>query len=343
MLEKPDLPDDAIAACLRESYGLHAAAVEFLPLGADVNTAVYRAAGPDGTPYFVKLRRGPFDEISVLLPRLLYDQGVTQVIPPLPARSGQLWAGLREFKLMVFPFVEGRNGYEVSLLEPQWVELGRVLKALHTAHLPPAVRERIPQETYSDQWRARVRDFLNRAMRDSFGDPVAADMADFLRANHAQISGLVRQAETLAAALREQPRPLVVCHADIHAGNVLIHPGGVLYVVDWDTLTLAPRERDLMFAGGGLFGGWRPPQEEETLFYEGYGPAEVDLVALAYYRCERIVQDVAEYCQQILMSDAGGPDRPNGLQQFKGQFGPGAVIELAYQTAQRLPPHLRPG
>src|SRR5512134_1422020 len=94
MLEKPDVPDDAIIDCLRDSFGLPVAEITFLPLGADSRTAVYRAVSPPETAYFVKLRREVFDEMTVLLPKLLHEQGVTQIITPLAAKSGQLWASL---------------------------------------------------------------------------------------------------------------------------------------------------------------------------------------------------------------------------------------------------------
>ncbi len=49
MLIKPDLKHEEIIACLRNAYGLDIATVSFLPLGADFNTAVYRATATDGT------------------------------------------------------------------------------------------------------------------------------------------------------------------------------------------------------------------------------------------------------------------------------------------------------
>ena len=42
MLEKPDLSDDKISACLQADYGFHNTMIAFLPLGTDVNAAVYR-------------------------------------------------------------------------------------------------------------------------------------------------------------------------------------------------------------------------------------------------------------------------------------------------------------
>ena len=48
---------------INAAYGLAVDQLTFLPLGADQNTAVYRAGTASGTADFVKLRRGHFDDI----------------------------------------------------------------------------------------------------------------------------------------------------------------------------------------------------------------------------------------------------------------------------------------
>ena len=61
MLDKPDIPDEKIIACLQVEYRLRIVQVAFLPLGSDSSTAVYRAVADDQTPYFCKLKRGVRD------------------------------------------------------------------------------------------------------------------------------------------------------------------------------------------------------------------------------------------------------------------------------------------
>src|SRR4051812_23338225 len=97
MLEKPDLPDQLLIDGLQRDYGLKIAQVDFLPLGNDLNTAVYRVLADDARPYFLKLRSCAFDEITVAIPRLLSDQGMAQVIAPITTITGQLWARLNKF------------------------------------------------------------------------------------------------------------------------------------------------------------------------------------------------------------------------------------------------------
>ena len=339
MLEKPDLPDAKIVGCLRHHYGLHVIQVVFLPLGNDVNTAVYRAVTDGETPYFVKLRRGVFDETAVTAPKFLSDQGIRQIIAPIATRTQQLWARLDGFNLIVYPFIEGHDGWDFDVLDRQWVELGAALKAIHSAAAPPALRSSLPQETFSPQWRELVKAFQAQVERETFDDPTAAKLAVLLKAKRPVIRHLVGQAERLGSVLQGKSPDFVLCHADLHAWNILIDANGGLYIVDWDTLTLAPKERDLMFVGSGM--GICDKAQEAALFYQGYGQAEIDVIALAYYRYERIVQDIAAYCEQILLSDEGGEDREEGLRQLTNQFLPNNVIEKAYESEKILPPELR--
>ena len=335
MLEKPDLPDERIVACLQDAYGVPVVQIAFLPLGADLNTAVYRVVD-DGTPYFLKLRSGIFDETSVALPKFLSDQGIEQIIALLATKSGQLWANVDAFKTILYPFVEGHNGYEVDLSDRQWADLGAALKRIHTAILPPQLIRRIQRETYAPQGRKIVKTFLVQIEDDTFGDPVAVELAAFLKSKNDEVLDLVRRAERLALSLQAHSPDFILCHSDLHAGNVLIDASGALFIVDWDNPILAPKERDLMAIGGGLMGNWRPPEEEEPLFYQGYGEAQIDPRALVYYRYERIIQDIAVYCEQLFLTPEGGEDRAQALHFLKSNFLPNNTIEIAYTSDKAL-------
>ena len=336
MLEKPDLDDSKIVACLRDEYGLHVVQVAFLPLGADRNTAVYRAVTGDEQAYFVKLRRGIFSEIAVALPRFLSDEGISHVIAPHATTTQQLWASLDDFKLVLYPFVEGRNGFQVDLSDCHWRDLGTTLKRIHNTAVPPAIARRIQREAYSAHWRDTLRAFLEHVARETYDDPVAGDLARFLRARRNQILDLIGRTERLAPPLQAQSHAFVLCHSDIHVGNVLIDADGAMYIVDWDDPIMAPKERDLMFIGGGLGGGGHTPQEEESLFYQGYGQTQIDRITLAYCRYERIVEDIAVFCDRILLGDEGREDREQSLRYLMSNFLPNSRLEIAYKTEETL-------
>src|SRR5687768_13391372 len=168
MLEKPDLPDETIIACLHAEYGLRITQIAFLPLGGDLSTAVYRAVADDKTPYFCKLKFGIFDEISIELPTFLSEQGIAQIIPARLTRTGQLWAESDEFRLILYPFVEGTSGFEIELSQPQWAHFSAALKRIHTISVPSALSQKIGRESYSPEWRDVCRSVIQRLDNETF-------------------------------------------------------------------------------------------------------------------------------------------------------------------------------
>jgi spectinomycin phosphotransferase len=342
MLEPPALSEALIIASLWDEYTQRAQRLTFLPLGADVNTAVYRVEVGEAE-YFLKLRKGDFDEISVAVPHFLHQQGLGTIFHPLTTRSGQLWVLLDDYRMILYPFVDGHDGYERSLSPGQWPAFGSAMRSIHDAGLPPDLRRRIPSEDFSARWRERVRAFQSQVeggAQVEFNDPIAAQLAAFMRRHSAEISHLVEHTEQLAASMHARARPWVLCHGDIHPGNLLLPSSDptALYIVDWDNPIYAPRERDLALVGGTY--AWRRA-EDMALFYQGYHsgkvdpPAgmdpqvEIDLTALRYYRCERIVVDIAEFCQQLLATNQGGEDRAESYRYFTGIFLPDHELELA--------------
>lgn len=331
MLEPPPLPTAELVAALRAHYAVTAARADFLPLGADPDSAVYRVATGAGRSYFLKLRRGPFAAAPLAVPRLLRDAGVTAIVAPLPTTTGELWTGIGDFTAALFPYIEGRNGFDVPLSAQQWRQFGAALRALHTTTAPGWLRALLRAEQYAPTWREQLAEFLAVARHETYADPIAWRLGAFLLAKATIVTELIGRAERLATVLQTRALTPVLCHADIHAGNVLLASDGALSIVDWDTTMLAPKERDLMFAGAGIGDVWRAAREVEH-FYAGYGPAEVDQTALAYYRCERIVEDLAVFCQQLFWTTAGGADREAAWGFVTGMFQPNGVVEIALNT-----------
>jgi spectinomycin phosphotransferase len=214
-------------------------------------------------------------------------------------------------------------------------------RARRARHQPPpsAGAARASREDYSARWREVVSGFDHQLETRAYDDPVAERLAAFWRTKRDEIRALVARAEQLANSLRARADAVddfVLCHADLHPGNLLQDAGGELAIVDWDAPIFAPRERDLMCLGGGVSEVWSDAREE-ALFYAGYGPITLDPLALAYYRYERIVADLAAYGEQIFGAHGSLEDREHGLRQVMGQFLPRQVVEVAHRTFTRLP------
>ena len=87
-----------------------------------------------------------------------------------------------------------------------------------------------------------------------------------------------------------------------------------------------------MFVGSGVWESGLTPNEEASLFYKGYGQTEVNHDLLAYYRFERIIQDIGDYCEYIFLSDEGGDDRMQCFEYLQSNFRTNGTIEMAYQA-----------
>jgi spectinomycin phosphotransferase len=333
MLVAPTIADERIAAHLRQHYGMCRARIAFLPIG-DAASAHYRVEAEDGTTYFLKLRAGDLDEVAVTVPAALHAQGVARVMAPIPTTAGSLWVRDMDFAWVLYPFVDGRNGFESPLSPRQWVRLGATLRAIHSADLPAELGNTVPREDYSPRWRDRVRLYQRQVAVSRYDDPLAQRLAAFWLTKRDEIGTLVERAEQLARTLRTRTSTCVLCHTDLHAGNVLLSADDELTIVDWDAPLLALKERDLMFAGAGIGGIWNTA-DEEAHFYRGYGAVTIDPIALSYYRYQRIVEDLAVYGDQIFGMQGSVEDRERGL-RVSEQFLQGGVVEIAHRTYERL-------
>ena len=323
-----------IKDCLATNYSISADMLTQLPLGADIHAAVYRAQTKDHS-YFVKLKRSCTHQLGISILKLLEKAGIQQIIPPINTTQGGITQQINDFTLIVYPFIEGQDGFGRCLTEKQWITLGKALKQVHEFHLPRDVREQFRQETFSSKWREVVKSLYIHIESEKTRDAVASNFVKFMKDSEPLILQLVDQAEKIGQQIQNQSPQFVLCHSDIHAGNVFIDKNDVLYIVDWDDPILAPKERDLMFIGGGVGSVWNNSNEEK-LFYQGYGKTEVDTTVLAYYRLERIVEDIAEYSNELLFTESGDKTKSKMYDHFLAMFEPNGVVDIAFKTAERM-------
>ncbi|XSG77240.1 phosphotransferase enzyme family protein [Herpetosiphon llansteffanensis] len=331
MLEQPQLAETALVQCLNLAYGLQVRELTFLPLGADAHTAVYRVVTTNDTPYFLKLRQNHFIPASVPIPSYLHDVGMSQVIPAMRTQTGDLWVWFDPFTAVLYPYVAGLHGIDRSLSDEQWRKFGATLKTLHTVQFPTAMTADLPQEQFAPRWRERLTSFLAQAEAQSTDDPIAAELGALLTTKAAELHAIITRATALAQRLQQQSPPFVLCHADCHGWNLLVVDSDRFFLVDWDTLIFAPKERDLMFIGAGLFGNAHSPAAEAARFYQGYASNPVNQAALSYYRYERIIEDIAVSCAEIFDVATGDADRRQALVYIQSNFLPGSTIALAHQ------------
>ena len=323
MIEPPsNLPTDAIVARVRDRFALPVEDATFLPIGNDSFAWSYRL-NRGGERWFLKVLRR-IDASAIELPRFLAAQGIEHVLPSLSTRDGAAFDPGEPYTFVLFPFVEGVTGGEAGVAPAQREELGRFLRRLHETTLDEPLTSLLRHERFVVRDEAYIEDAAETLDAEP-PDALAAALLAVWWAQRTEISHALQRARELAAYGRQTAPPLVPCHADFHAWNVLIEPSGGMHVIDWDLALLAPRERDLMFVYGDTAD--IDPSGED--FFRGYGDVSIDPALIAYYRFDWVLQEVADYHRRVFDIGLGERTRAEAVECFVELFGPDDVVAAA--------------
>ncbi len=252
MRSPPDgIDSDDVVAALADGWGFDAAETEYAPVGAGSYHWVVRAR--DGTPAFVTGRRPRREAVArrdarrrVRQPArafdtavALRDAGLEFVVAPFRTTNGDTVHRLgRQHAVALFPFLDGAAGEFGPHAEDARADVVAMLARLHgttpTGTAPRLVGVDVPG-------RRQLEAALREVGEPWTGGPFSEPARHALAAISSDVAELLAFADRLAADVRSD---WVVTHGEPHAGNVLTADGRRL-LVDWDTVALAPPERDL--------------------------------------------------------------------------------------------------
>jgi spectinomycin phosphotransferase len=285
----PDgLDVSAVVAALRTGWGCEAAEVEYAPVGG--GSYHWQVRDVRGGRVFVTVddldqkawlgdtRDASFDGLTDAFDTAaeLAVHGLSFVVAPLRTRDGAPLVRLDDrYSLALFPFVEGEpgtwGGYETDADRLAVVEL---VAAVHG--VPVAARVIGLELSGREQLEAALQD-LDVPWT---GGPLAEPTREAMRVAAPALVDLLAVADRLRAQAEAHGVRSVVTHGEPHSGNIVRTSDGPA-LVDWDTVALAPPERDLwMLTGEGM--------------EEHYGQG-VNAAALDYFRLSWDLKDLAEY------------------------------------------------
>ncbi|MFC6021029.1 phosphotransferase [Plantactinospora solaniradicis] len=264
MLTPPDgLPDDALRSALGQEWGLDVASLTYRPVG--FGSHHWEILDTGQVRWFVtvdelEVKRHSLDEpLDAAFGRLraalgtaarLREHGHPYVVAPVPTRDGEPLARLsNRFGVSLHRYVDGQSFEwgEFGTPAQRYAVLDLVI-ALHRT--PDAVR----CGALVDDFAIAHRDELESSLHgtgdvDDLG-PYARPAADLLVEYAAPVRRLLARYDALVAAARAEPSRLVLTHGEPHPGNI-IRAGDDWLLIDWETVLLAPPERDLWIVGAG--------------------------------------------------------------------------------------------
>ncbi|MEV7655301.1 phosphotransferase [Streptomyces anulatus] len=211
--------------------------------------------------------------------------GEAALVAPLRTDGGEALLRLTDrYAVSVFPYVDAPTGHFGQVLDPGarrlLVERLAQLHATRTPLMTPVHQPGLPgrpviEEALTDPRRFRAE-----------SGPYAQRCQALLTTNYAALRRTLEYFDDGTAQLAADASPAattVVTHGEPHAGNIL-DPGGRTLLVDWDTVALAPPERDLWLATD------TPEDLSRYAELTGHHP---DPALLAYYELRWALDDMA--------------------------------------------------
>jgi spectinomycin phosphotransferase len=320
---------NSIFSMVIKHYGLEIDSFKKLKLGADKNTHAYKV-GNDKTEYFLKIRSGCFNELSIEIQNLLAkEKNIGNVIKPIETLDGKSYINYSSFYICLYPFIKGKNCWNCNFSKDQWNIFGKVLYTIHNTDLSNNILNKLPKENYNSRSRGYVYNIINKI--EGRNKMLIREYVDFLLKRKDTINKIISEAENKSKEIKMSLPDNCLCHGDLHAGNIMVTEDDKLFFVDWDTIIYAPKERDLMFIGGGIGNKWNTP-EEINCFYNGYKNNKINGKILSYYRFERIIEDIEEYDYQIIDPSTNTDEKINIVNILESQFDKNNVVDMAFQT-----------
>jgi spectinomycin phosphotransferase len=282
--------------------------------GVDVATADYAAVGGgsyhwvvrdlDGTQSFVTvddLDQKPWlgdsrESVFVGLRRAfdtavaLHDGGLGFVLAPIHTAGGEAVRRIGpRHTVALFPFVDGHAGrfghYDDTAVRAAVVEM---LVELHRA--TPAVGSVARGIGLEVPGRRHIEAGLDELNETWLGGPFSEPARRALAAHAADVAELLALADRLAADVAGRANDWVVTHGEPHAANV-IWTGERHLLIDWDTVGLAPPERDLWMVVDDDGAG-------SAIYADATGHT-IDRVAMDFYRLAWDLDDLAAYVSEL--------------------------------------------
>ncbi|WP_406635940.1 hypothetical protein [Amycolatopsis sp. WGS_07] len=161
--------------------------------------------------------------------------GLEFVCAPLPTRSGRFTADIGAGALSVTPMLNGRSPAEDEVDKPAILA---ALEALHHTPPPAGLRHWTPQ--VGPEFAAELR---SRTAAPWTSGPLAEEARTALAARSDAIHRWTDRYLELSALAASRRDTWVPTHGEPHNDNQVTTPDG-LRLVDWESLAVAPRERD---------------------------------------------------------------------------------------------------
>jgi spectinomycin phosphotransferase len=292
-----DLETSALFAALADGWGFGVDEAEYAAVGGGSYHWVARDL--DGTRRFVtvddldqKRWLGDTRDSACEALRRAFDTaaalrhaGLEFVVAPIPTNDGETLRRIgQRHTVALLPFVDGRAGRYGRYAAGARAGVLSMLAELHDA--TPAVGSIARTVGLDLPGRRHLEAALQELNQTWSGGPFSEPARHVFASHASDVAAFLSLADRLAADVEKRGSTRAVTHGEPHSANVMRTDTGHV-LVDWDTVALAPRERDL----------WMLMEDdtEDLADYTNATGHHIDHEAIDFFRLTWDLKDLAEY------------------------------------------------
>lgn len=208
-------------------------------------------------------------------------------------------ACMDEFRTcLLYRFIEGASLQGKQFTQEKLHELMGIIAAVHRFSVPEQLCNSLARERFALPFAEKLEELIQAAPGEIMPEE-----------KKSRVRFLLEHARKLGDQM--MPLPYVLCHGDIHRGNLMDTAHG-LVLIDWDGMCFAPPEADLFF--------FQRCQAQMNAVYRDLCGCVPNPMALEFFGVRRRLEDIYEFLVPLLAERISKEDDKLYLRYLKNEL-----------------------
>ena len=286
---------------LRTAHALPLESITFFPEGED--SYGYIVVSETGEKYFAKASTSVPNSCLHVASLLQHQYNIPGIVAPLKTQEGALSVPWQNFRVSLFPFIEGKSRWDLwkvgkDFTEAELSETGALLATIHGCPDTIASND-LTIAKYDLPLRHELHTVLEAsAKKIPPQNPYQKLLLEALAQHRSEVLQTLERYDSLGHSADTLQTPFVITHGDPTPGNLILDTENRLHLIDWDGVCLGPPEKDLV-----SFTGERFAVVLERYLTERQCEVSLHADIFGFYIYEWTLNEIRDYGTKILFKN----------------------------------------
>lgn len=290
--EELSLTDDQIINFIEKFWNFKAEAIYFIDTGY---AFAFRIENAQGLNLFLKICRNDKNKelfeslnmLGVVLYKLKKIYKIEELPTILSTKAGAYFCATNDYILIMYDFIDEAHPSE-DFKNLNFYKLALIFIKLHS--IPIKKFSEVPKENFDIEYATGIQNLFHNNLKFDKYDQI---MLQQLKHHQEFLNKAIDTMLKIKNKIEDINLEFVLIHGDAHHYNIL-QTSTELFLIDWDNIILAPRERDLWhyYRYPALLKNYHNLIPKYTLNHD----------LCIFYQIQRFLEDIRYYIEQMNIS-----------------------------------------